>query len=61
VGALAYGCLAPIVGDQAAIMAIAIVTALAAFVGFLLFERMRCLTSGQPRSSPGGQTSATAI
>jgi MFS family permease len=61
VGALAYGCLAPIVGGQAAIMAIAIVTALAAFVGFLLFERMRCLTSGQPRSSPGGQTSATAI
>jgi len=60
-GALAYCCLAPVFGDLAAITTIALVIAGATFVGFLLFERMRHLSSGQPRSSRGGQSSAMAM
>jgi MFS family permease len=60
VGALAYGCLAPIFGGRAAIIAIAVVITAASFVGFLLFERVRCLPSGQSGSSRD-PTNAVAI
>jgi len=60
-GALAYGCLAPMVSGRAAIMAIAIVIAMTALIGLLLLERMRCPKFAQPRSSTGDQTSAAAI
>jgi MFS family permease len=60
-GALSYGCLAPMFGSQAALIAITIVIALATSAGFLLFEQVRCLSSDQPGAPQGDRTSAAAI
>jgi len=52
-GALAYGCLAAMIGGGGAIMAIGILIAGAAFVSLLLLERVRCVKPAQSRSSRG--------
>jgi predicted MFS family arabinose efflux permease len=60
-GALTYGGLAVTFGSQPATIAISIVIAVAATVGFLLFEPMQRPSSRQPGTSRDHQTAAVQI
>jgi len=60
-GALTFGCMAPLCGGRAAIVAIAGVIAVAAMVGFLVFEQSRRPSSTQRGSAGGNRTGSVAI